>query len=180
MQNTRFSSLTSDTVPFTFEEKEHLKSNVCQPKPVQKKPELFCVNMFSGNHLYLSVIVFRTTVRAGIFEIYRAKFCCETNRCDRGHRYCTTLAYKGQHATPLYFCGTDGNISERENDNTNSFFHEYRFKLEGMYDRFYTQAGKEMVAIRKKAAADFYHSMLTEVQKITKTGSDLLDKQIQV
>jgi len=91
-----------------------------------------------------------------------------------------TLAYKGQHATPLYFCGTDGNISERENDNTDSFFHEYRFKLEGMYDRFYTQAGKEMAAIRKKAAADFYHSMLTEVQKITKTGSDLLDKQIQV
>ena len=91
-----------------------------------------------------------------------------------------TLAYKGQHATPLYFCGTDGTISEEDGDNTNSFFHEYTFKLEGMYDRFYTQAGKEMAAIRKKAAADFYHSMLTEVQNISEKGSSLLNQKIQI
>ena len=75
-----------------------------------------------------------------------------------------TLMYSGAHERPIYTTGPDGSIRDGKGDTEDSFFREYRFKLEGMYDRFLTQRGAEMARERQRAAADFYSALLSEVR----------------
>lgn len=75
-----------------------------------------------------------------------------------------TLMYSGAHDRPIYTTRPDGSISDGTGDTEDSFFREYRFKLEGMYDRFLTQRGAELAKARQRAAADFYHALLVEVR----------------
>ena len=75
-----------------------------------------------------------------------------------------TLMYSGEHCRPLYSTDDDGFIRDGKDDTEDSFCHEYRFKLEGMYDRFLTRRGAELAANRQKAARDFYASLLSEVR----------------
>lgn len=75
-----------------------------------------------------------------------------------------TLLYAGRLSGPLYNLKADGTVSDGTADTTLSFFQEYKFKLERLYDRFFTQRGKEIAAQRKQAAQDFYHSLLQEVK----------------
>ena len=75
-----------------------------------------------------------------------------------------TLMYSGAHDRPIYTTRPDGSISDGAGDTEDSFFREYRFKLEGMYDRFLTQRGAELAKARQRAAADFYHALLAEVR----------------
>ena len=42
---------------------------------------------------------------------------------------------------------------------------EYKYKLENMYDKFYTKRGAELAAKRKPAAKHFYDSLLAEVRE---------------
>ncbi|MDO5846195.1 MAG: HD domain-containing protein [Methanocorpusculum sp.] len=86
-----------------------------------------------------------------------------------------TLAYKGQHGSPLYTLSPEGRVCT---DAKHTFFHEYTFKLAGMYDRFYTQRGRELAAVRKKAAEDFYAAMLDEVDGVSTEGMELLEGKI--
>lgn len=87
-----------------------------------------------------------------------------------------TLVYKGTVSDPLYTRRADGVISDGTDDEPSSFFREYRFKLEKLYDRFYTQKGKELALERKAAAESFYKSLYNEVASFDKDGQILLDQ----
>ena len=76
-----------------------------------------------------------------------------------------TLLYKAQVNDPLYLISHDGEISDGTNDTSSSFFKEYKFKLENVYDKFYTRRGKELASKRHAAARDFYEALLAEVRE---------------
>ena len=90
-----------------------------------------------------------------------------------------TLMYKADMAEPLYHVLPDGKISDGTEDLGSSFFREYKFKLEKMYDRFYTAAGEEMACQRQKIAADFYESLYREVNAGYQTGRQQLESLLQ-
>jgi len=85
-----------------------------------------------------------------------------------------TLMYKADMAEPLYHLLPDGSISDGSEDLGPSFFREYKFKLEKMYDRFYTKTGEAMARQRQKIAADFYDSLYREVNTGYVEGKELL------
>lgn len=89
-----------------------------------------------------------------------------------------TLFYKGQVSEPLYTLDSSGQVSTGENTTTPSFFQEYKFKLEKIYDKFYTGHGSQLARQRQKAAADFYNSIVKEVTDTYKFGNDELLKHI--
>ena len=85
-----------------------------------------------------------------------------------------TLFYKAQVGDPLYLLDENGGVSDGTDDAGPSFFKEYRFKLEHVYDKFYTWRGAELAAKRRVAAVSFYEALLNEVRecysKLTKTS----------
>ena len=89
-----------------------------------------------------------------------------------------TLIYKGQVSDPLYTLGTKGKVSNGEGDVQASFFQEYRFKLEKLYDKFYTEYGREIAKERKKAAVGYYENLLSEVSVPYEQGKDELLRHI--
>ena len=89
-----------------------------------------------------------------------------------------TLNYKGQVGDPLYNMGPDGIPSDGTGDTVNSFFHEYKFKMERLYDGFYTKRGRELAATRKKAAEEFYKALLEECREPYIVGRPVLDEML--
>ena len=90
-----------------------------------------------------------------------------------------TLMYSGAHDRPIYTTNPDGSIRDGKGDTEDSFFREYRFKLEGMYDRFLTRRGAELAKVRKPAAVSFYDALLREIsteEKWTPIESLLTDE----
>ena len=87
-----------------------------------------------------------------------------------------TLLYEGRQSEPLYKVLPDGSISDGTNDNTPSFFHEYKRKLERLYTKFYTARGNEIAGQRQEAAINFYSSLIDEVKETYQTGKFLLDE----
>lgn len=85
-----------------------------------------------------------------------------------------TLLYKGQMSQPLYSLMPDGQVSDGTDDSEESFFREYKYKLERIYDSFYTVRGKEIAKGRQGAAVSFYRSMLQEVCAGYSEGRELL------
>lgn len=75
-----------------------------------------------------------------------------------------TLLYSGQHSRPLYSVTEDGSVSGGAGDTEDSFFREYKFKLEKIYNRFYTIRGREEARKRKEAAVSYYENLLREVR----------------
>ena len=86
-----------------------------------------------------------------------------------------TLMYKGNTAEPIYTVLPDGTISDGTGDTAPSFFREYRFKLEKLYDRFYTCRGGELARGRQKIAAAFYESLYGEVNLGRADGKQRLE-----
>jgi len=84
-----------------------------------------------------------------------------------------TLLYSGENGRPLYTLSADGEISGGEGDSEDSFFREYKFKLEKIYDRFYTIRGREEALKRKEAAVSYYENLLREVRS-SYAGRELL------
>jgi uncharacterized protein len=76
-----------------------------------------------------------------------------------------TLLYAAQVSEPLYSLTESGEVSDGTDDSLPSFCQEYKFKLERMYDKFYTQRAFELAAKRKEAARHFYESLLAEVRE---------------
>lgn len=76
-----------------------------------------------------------------------------------------TLLYKGQVGEPLYTRTAGGRISDGTDDPLPSFFQEYKYKLEGLYGKFYTRRGAELSRQRQAAAQAFYQALLTEAQQ---------------
>ncbi len=89
-----------------------------------------------------------------------------------------TLTYVGSMSEPLYSRREDGQISDGQGDAQPSFFHEYKYKLEGLYDGFLTERGAQIARGRRKAAADFYNSMLLEVSESSQKGRELLREYV--
>lgn len=85
-----------------------------------------------------------------------------------------TLMYKGEVTEPIYNVLPNGEVSDGTHDEAPSFFREYKFKLERLYDRFYTQKGAELAAHRREIAAAFYDALYREVQEGRTAGKDIL------
>ncbi len=90
-----------------------------------------------------------------------------------------TLAYKGQHGEPFYTRKEDGSISDGTGDTESSFFQEYKYKLEHIYDKFYTVRGAEIAKKRQNAAVSFYNSMLDEIQSSYENGVQRLQEHVE-
>lgn len=90
-----------------------------------------------------------------------------------------TLVYKGTVSDPLYTRRADGTISDGSDEDVSSFFREYKFKLEKLYDHFYTEKGKVLAMQRKAAAEGFYTSLLNEVSCFDHAGKRLLADLLQ-
>lgn len=90
-----------------------------------------------------------------------------------------TLFYKGIVSEPLYSLLPNGEVSDGTNDKKPSFFQEYKYKLEKLYNNFYTKRGNEIAKERQKTAVSFYNSMLNEVKSSYINGSKLLENVIK-
>ena len=90
-----------------------------------------------------------------------------------------SLLYVGIVSEPLYSLRPDGTVSDGKSDTEPSFFHEYKFKLEKLYDCFYTETGKKLALNRRKAAVDFYESIYREVSISHREGQKLLRKLLE-
>ena len=89
-----------------------------------------------------------------------------------------TLLYQGIVGDPLYTCLQDGSISDGAGTEKPSFFREYKYKLEKLYDRFYTKKAAEIANQRRSAAVSFYNSLLDEVQSTYGYGLAELNERI--
>lgn len=90
-----------------------------------------------------------------------------------------TLMYSGAHERPIYTTESDGAIRDGRADTVDSFFREYRFKLEGIYDRFLTKRGAELAKERQMAAVNFYNALWFEIQDADARGRAALDDLIK-
>ena len=90
-----------------------------------------------------------------------------------------TLIYKGQISEPLYTVLPNGQVPDGTDDRDPSFFQEYKYKLEGLYDKFYTARGAEIAAARRQAAEAFYSSMLQEVSETQQKGAAMLRAYVE-
>ena len=90
-----------------------------------------------------------------------------------------TLMYRGTLTEPLYRHLPDGTISDGTEDLGHSFFREYKFKLEKLYDRFYTPRGAELAKQRQTIAREYYESLYREVNEGYERGKDILAQHIR-
>ena len=90
-----------------------------------------------------------------------------------------TLMYKGNMTEPIYTKRPDGTICDGTGETGPSFFREYKFKLEKLYDKFYTTRGAEMARQRQSAAAAFYESLYREVSTGYAAGSRQLQEILE-
>ena len=74
-----------------------------------------------------------------------------------------TLLYQGTLSCPLYILLPDGTVSDGAQDTEPSFFQEYKYKLEKLYDRFYTKKGAQLAQARRAAAEAYYESLYREI-----------------
>lgn len=86
-----------------------------------------------------------------------------------------TLLYQGHEGEPLYSLTAEGNVSDGSADTVPTFFHEYKFKLEKLYDRFYTKRGRELALQRRQAAEAYYRALLREAAQSHDEGKSLLE-----
>ncbi len=89
-----------------------------------------------------------------------------------------TIFYQGQVGEPLYSLQSDGQVSDGTGDTEPSFLQEYKYKLEGLYSKFYTDHGWKMAAQRQAAAAAFYRSIVEEARSVYDTGRALLERKL--
>lgn len=89
-----------------------------------------------------------------------------------------TLIYNGIMSEPIYSVLPDGTISNGEGDKTPSFFQEYKYKLENLYENFYTKRVAVLAKERQHAAVEFYNNLYKEVNDSYKNGKEELSKII--
>ena len=85
-----------------------------------------------------------------------------------------SLLYQGHVGIALYAVDENGNVTDGKCDNSESFFHEYHFKLKHVYDGFFTRRGAEIARLRRRAMDDYYESLLREVSENRVFGKNLL------
>lgn len=82
-----------------------------------------------------------------------------------------TLLYKGFVTEPLYTMLPDGSVSTGENDTAPSFFQEYKYKLENLYSKLYTEKAAAIAKERQHIAVEFYNSLYREVNSSYQNGT---------
>lgn len=90
-----------------------------------------------------------------------------------------TLMYRGNKESALYSVDDNGKIIDGENDKNNTFFNEYKFKLEKIYDRFYTKRGREIAEERRKSAVSFWNSLYGDIKEMHENGAELLKESLK-
>ncbi len=91
-----------------------------------------------------------------------------------------TLQYNGALGEPIYAVDAAGNVCDGSGDDEpDSFFWEYRYKLARVYDRFLTKAGARMAAERQEAAERFYRDVLQEVTGTVAAGQQMLKETLE-
>jgi uncharacterized protein len=90
-----------------------------------------------------------------------------------------TLLYLGIASEPLYSLDPEGSVSDGSNDTQPSFFHEFKYKLEKIYDEFHTKRATQIGQERKASAVSFYNSMLTEARSCYTDGMEELFKIVK-
>ena len=76
-----------------------------------------------------------------------------------------TLQYEGYLSIPLYSLDINRKVIQEGECSQESFFQEYEFKLQNLYDRFYTLRAKEIACSRQKTAKQFYESLVYEINE---------------
>ena len=89
-----------------------------------------------------------------------------------------TLFWNGMFGEPLYSLDKNGNVSDGDGDAEPSFFQEYRYKLEKVYDKIITTSGRKIAEARRQSAVAFYSSMLSEVSDSYANGKRILEDKI--
>lgn len=77
-----------------------------------------------------------------------------------------TLLYKGIVGEPLYSLTPDRTLLDGTNDTEPSFFQEYKYKLESIYDHFFTERGAALGKERQDAARNYYQNLLSEMRAV--------------
>lgn len=123
---------------------------------------------------------------------FDAEFCDRVRRCIRTHRFrksdqpdtleakilfdadkldvagaigiARTLQYSGETGRPIYTRDEQGRISDGTGDTADSFFKEYKFKLEGICSHFLTASGRRLAQQRHAAAMAYYVALLRDVR----------------
>ena len=91
-----------------------------------------------------------------------------------------TLQYNGALGEPIWTTTPAGGILDGSDPaEPDSFFREYRYKLEGIYDRFLTRSGAQLAKERRAAAQAFYASLLGEMRRTMDAGNALLDGNLE-
>ena len=90
-----------------------------------------------------------------------------------------TLIYEGIVSEPLYSFLSNGMISNGEQDDAPSFFREYKYKLEKLYNNFYTAKATALAKERQQTAIDFYNGLYQEITVAYQNGKAELEKLIQ-
>ena len=90
-----------------------------------------------------------------------------------------SLMYRGEVVEPLYSVRPDGTISDGDGDDEPSFFREYKFKLEKLYDRFYTATGTALARERQETARAFYEALYHEAAEGRMIGRGLLEGSLK-
>ena len=89
-----------------------------------------------------------------------------------------TLIYNGTMSEPLYSLLPNSTVSDGSADTSPSFFQEYKFKLEKIYNHFYTNKAQEIARKRQQAAVNFYNSLYAEVSSAYLVKKEVLSKII--
>ena len=90
-----------------------------------------------------------------------------------------SLQYNGSMGEPLYGFNPDGTVSDGAGDEQSSFFREYKFKLENVYNRFLTESGARLAKQREAAAIAFYNELYNECSEPYLNGKRILDKVVK-
>lgn len=90
-----------------------------------------------------------------------------------------TLIYQGIVSNPIYTLDQDNSIMDGSYGDAPSFFHEYKYKLEGIYDKFYTKRGMRIAKEHRKTAISFYDSLLKEVNDCYTAGQRILTEILE-
>ena len=91
-----------------------------------------------------------------------------------------TLLYNGKMDEPLYTLAEDGTVSDGRNDQAPTFFQEYHYKLAKLYDRFYTQRGRELAEQRRRHAEAFLADLFQEAAASYDAKSLLPQKYLEI
>ena len=84
------------------------------------------------------------------------------------------MLYQGSSNGALYATRPDGSLADGLGEKGETFFGEYKRKLEGIYSRLFTTRARAIARERQAAAQAFYKSMLAEVYASREKGRELL------